>query len=201
MNKRESKTKTFTDYLALSLGTLLVSFAVKQYLIPCRIVTGSISGLSLIVQRLNPLNSSLIVLVLNLVCLAIGALLLGKKFGVRCVYVSLLQPLMMALIPQTDSLISSYTVLNIVFFLISLTLGQCILLRADASSGGLDTIAEVLAKTFHCSSGTTVALIGLIVSVLTLGFYDLKTAVIGAAVTTANGAMIDGVSSLLKGIH
>ena len=67
MNKRETKTKTFTDYLALSLGTLLVSFAVKQYLIPCRIVTGSISGLSLIVQRLIPLNSSLIVLVLNLV--------------------------------------------------------------------------------------------------------------------------------------
>jgi len=82
MNKRETKTKTFTDYLALSLGTLLVSFAVKQYLIPCRIVTGSISGLSLIVQRLIPLNSSLIVLVLNLVCLAIGALLLGKRFGV-----------------------------------------------------------------------------------------------------------------------
>lgn len=178
------------DYILLGIGTLLIALAVKEYLIPCQIVTGSVSGLALLFNEVFGIDTSLLTLLMNLSCLLIGTCFLGKKFGVRCVYISLLLPLAMALIPEYEPLLTSSPFINCLLFLVLLTNGQCIMLALDTTSGGLDTIAEVLARKLHASSGMMIGLLGALVSVLTISVYGLGSAIKGVLVTLANGAMI-----------
>ncbi len=178
------------DYILLGIGTLLIALAVKEYLIPCQIVTGSVSGLALLFNEVFGIDTSLLTLLMNLSCLLIGTCFLGKKFGLRCVYISLLLPLAMALIPEYEPLLTSSPFINCLLFLVLLTNGQCIMLALDTTSGGLDTIAEVLARKLHASSGMMIGLLGALVSVLTISVYGLGPAIKGVLVTLANGAMI-----------
>ncbi len=178
------------DYILLGIGTLLIALAVKEYLIPCQIVTGSVSGLALLFNEVFGIDTSLLTLLMNLSCLLIGTCFLGKKFGLRCVYISLLLPLAMALIPEYEPLLTSSPFINCLLFLVLLTNGQCIMLALDTTSGGLDTIAEVLARKLHASSGMMIGLLGALVSILTISVYGLGPAIKGVLVTLANGAMI-----------
>lgn len=190
MNYSVRKSTVIRDYILLGIGTLLIALAVKEYLIPCQIVTGSVSGLALLFNEVFGIDTSLLTLLMNLSCLLIGTCFLGKKFGLRCVYISLLLPLAMALIPEYEPLLTSSPFINCLLFLILLTNGQCIMLALDTTSGGLDTIAEVLARKLHASSGMMIGLLGALVSVLTISVYGLGPAIKGVLVTLANGAMI-----------
>ena len=190
MNYSGRKSTVIRDYILLGIGTLLIALAVKEYLIPCQIVTGSVSGLALLFNEVFGIDTSLLTLLMNLSCLLIGTCFLGKKFGVRCVYISLLLPLAMALIPEYEPLLTSSPFINCLLFLILLTNGQCIMLALDTTSGGLDTIAEVLARKLHASSGMMIGLLGALVSILTISVYGLGSAIKGVLVTLANGAMI-----------
>ena len=190
MNYSGRKSTVVRDYILLGIGTLLIALAVKEYLIPCQIVTGSVSGLALLFNEVFGIDTSLLTLLMNLSCLLIGTCFLGKKFGLRCVYISLLLPLAMALIPEYEPLLTSSPFINCLLFLLLLTNGQCIMLALDTTSGGLDTIAEVLARKLHASSGMMIGLLGALVSVLTISVYGLGPAIKGVLVTLANGAMI-----------
>ena len=190
MNYSGRKSTVVRDDILLGIGTLLIALAVKEYLIPCQIVTGSVSGLALLFNEVFGIDTSLLTLLMNLSCLLIGTCFLGKKFGLRCVYISLLLPLAMALIPEYEPLLTSSPFINCLLFLILLTNGQCIMLALDTTSGGLDTIAEVLARKLHASSGMMIGLLGALVSVLTISVYGLGPAIKGVLVTLANGAMI-----------
>ena len=190
MNYSDRKSTVIRDYTLLGIGTLLIALAVKEYLIPCQIVTGSVSGLALLFNEVFGIDTSLLTLLMNLSCLLIGTCFLGKKFGLRCVYISLLLPLAMALIPEYEPLLTSSPFINCLLFLVLLTNGQCIMLALDTTSGGLDTIAEVLARKLHASSGMMIGLLGALVSVLTISVYGLGPAIKGVLVTLANGAMI-----------
>ena len=190
MNYSGRKSIVIRDYILLGIGTLLIALAVKEYLIPCQIVTGSVSGLALLFNEVFGIDTSLLTLLMNLSCLLIGTCFLGKKFGLRCVYISLLLPLAMALIPEYEPLLTSSPFINCLLFLVLLTNGQCIMLALDTTSGGLDTIAEVLARKLHASSGMMIGLLGALVSILTISVYGLGPAIKGVLVTLANGAMI-----------
>ncbi|MBR6724799.1 MAG: YitT family protein [Erysipelotrichaceae bacterium] len=190
MNYSGRKSTVVKDYILLGIGTLLIALAVKEYLIPCQIVTGSVSGLALLFNEVFGIDTSLLTLLMNLSCLLIGTCFLGKKFGLRCVYISLLLPLAMALIPEYEPLLTSSPFINCLLFLLLLTNGQCIMLALDTTSGGLDTIAEVLARKLHASSGMMIGLLGTLVSILTISVYGLGPAIKGVLVTLANGAMI-----------
>ena len=190
MNYSGRKSIVIRDYILLGIGTLLIALAVKEYLIPCQIVTGSVSGLALLFNEVFGIDTSLLTLLMNLSCLLIGTCFLGKKFGLRCVYISLLLPLAMALIPEYEPLLTSSPFINCLLFLLLLTNGQCIMLALDTTSGGLDTIAEVLARKLHASSGMMIGLLGALVSILTISVYGLGSAIKGVLVTLANGAMI-----------
>ncbi|MBQ1483179.1 MAG: YitT family protein [Erysipelotrichaceae bacterium] len=194
MNHIKLQRQTIRDYLMLSIGTLLIALAVKEYLIPCKIVTGSVSGLALLIGEVLPLNESMIVLALNISCLGIGVRYLGNKFGVRCIYISVLLPLLMAVLPESESLLTSSKAVNVLIFLCLLTAGQSIMLHLETTSGGLDTIAEVLARKLHVPTGWMIGVLGALVSVLTAGVYGREAAVLGVLATLSNGLMINAVA-------
>ena len=192
--KKNGKTARRTaEALALVFGSFCVALAVVAYMEPNRIVTGSVAGLSLILSEVFPVSVSVLALVLNLLCLLLGARFLGMRFGIKSACVSVLLPIFMEIIPRmidVRTLSSGHLMLDVLFFLLWLTAGQCILFLSGTASGGLDIVAEIASHRTSLSTGLCVAIVGVVACLFAAPVYGPRTAISGILVTAANGGLI-----------
>ena len=86
---------TFKEYFMITVGVAIVAASVYFLLVPSHVTVGSISGLSIILEYFIPLPLSVITFILNAVLLVVGFLLIGRDFGIKTVYTSLMMPVMM----------------------------------------------------------------------------------------------------------
>ena len=86
------KSELIRECFIITFATLIVSAAVFFFLLPSQVSVGSISGLAMILGNVIPLHMSVITFILNGILLIAGFLLIGKDFGAKTVYTSLLLP-------------------------------------------------------------------------------------------------------------
>ena len=169
---------TLNDFLMITLGTAICSAGVYFMLIPSHLSIGSISGLAIILSNLIPLPISLITFILNVGLLLVGFLLIGRDFGAKTVYTSVLLPVLLAIFerffPVTPSLTGDIFS-DMICYLFIVSVGQAILFTRNASSGGLDIVGKLLNKFFRMELGKAVALAGMCVAVSSVFLYDIKT--------------------------
>lgn len=191
-NREEIRT-IIADYAAITAGTLLIAAAVVYYLVPLNLVTGSVSGLALVLSQVLPLNQESLVLILNLLCFLAGVKAFGKRFGIRSLYVSVMLPVLMKLLPLilNPSHVQCGLLPGIAIFLILLSSGQMILFASDTASGGIDTAAEIIARRCNIRTGTAISAAGILTCFSGLLAYDLKVVLIGIAVTGLNGIILN----------
>ena len=128
---------TLNDFLMITLGTAICSAGVYFMLIPSHLSIGSISGLAIILSNLIPLPISLITFILNVGLLLVGFLLIGRDFGAKTVYTSVLLPVLLAIFerffPVTPSLTGDIFS-DMICYLFIVSVGQAILFTRNASS-------------------------------------------------------------------
>lgn len=189
-----NKKKLAKEILIITLGMFIVSFAVYFFMVPSEIVVGSISGLALVLSQLLHIQISIITFILNAVLLIIGFIFIGKEFGAKTVYTSMLLPIFLAFFEQIVPVTKSMTgnqVFDLVTYILIVALGQALLFNVDASSGGLDVIAKILNKFTHVEIGKAVTIAGLVTSVTSILVYDVATLIISILGTVANGLAVD----------
>lgn len=132
------KSDFMKEFIVITFATLIVSAAVFFFLIPSQVSVGSISGLAMILGNIIPLHISIITFILNGLLLIIGFLLIGKEFGAKTVYTSLLLPLFLRIFeiwfPDFSS-INGDPFLDMVCYIFVVSIGLAILFRENASSG------------------------------------------------------------------
>lgn len=137
---------------------------------------------------------SVITFILNGILLIAGFLLIGKDFGAKTVYTSLLLPLFLRVFeiyfPDFSS-INGDPFLDMVCYIFTVSIGLAILFRENASSGGLDIIAKLLNKYLHMDMGKAMALPGMCVALSSILFYDKKLVVLSLLGTYLNGIVLD----------
>ena len=182
------------EFIVITFATLIVSAAVFFFLIPSQVSVGSISGLAMILGNIIPLHISIITFILNGLLLIIGFLLIGKEFGAKTVYTSLLLPLFLRIFeiwfPDFSS-INGDPFLDMVCYIFVVSIGLAILFRENASSGGLDIVAKLLNKYFRMDIGKAMALPGMCVALSSILFYDKKLVVLSLLGTYLNGLVLD----------
>lgn len=182
------------EYVMITAGMSIAVFAIYFFMLPFNIVIGSMTGLALVLVRLIPFSVSLMTLLLNVLCLVAGFLLVGKEFGLKTVYASLLQPLFLRIcevvFPNQESL-TGEVLLDAVAFVIVASVGQAVVFHAQASSGGLDIIAKIINRYLHIELGKAVAAAGITVVLSSAFVYDTRTVVLGFLATYINGMVID----------
>lgn len=182
------------EFIVITFATLIVSAAVFFFLIPSQVSVGSISGLAMILGNIIPLHISIITFILNGLLLIIGFLLIGKEFGAKTVYTSLLLPLFLRIFeiwfPDFSS-INGDPFLDMVCYIFVVSIGLAILFRENASSGGLDIAAKLLNKYFRMDMGKAMALPGMCVALSSILFYDKKLVVLSLLGTYLNGLVLD----------
>lgn len=188
------KSDFMKEFIVITFATLIVSAAVFFFLIPSQVSVGSISGLAMILGNIIPLHISIITFILNGLLLIIGFLLIGKEFGAKTVYTSLLLPLFLRIFeiwfPDFSS-INGDPFLDMVCYIFVVSIGLAILFRENASSGGLDIMAKLLNKYFRMDMGKAMALPGMCVALSSILFYDKKLVVLSLLGTYLNGLVLD----------
>lgn len=180
--------------LLITFAMLLVSAAVYFFMVPSKIVVGSISGLAMVLAELLHMQMSTITFILNAVLLLVGFIFIGKEFGAKTVYTSLLLPIFLwifeQLVPVNESMTGN-SVYDLVSYILIIALGQAILFNVNASSGGLDVIAKIISKYTHADIGKAVTIGGMITAVTSIFVYDVGTLVVSVLGTYANGLAVD----------
>ena len=188
------KSELIRECFIVTFATLIVSAAVFFFLLPSQVSVGSISGLAMILGNVIPLHMSVITFILNGILLIAGFLLIGKDFGAKTVYTSLLLPLFLRVFeiyfPDFSS-INGDPFLDMVCYIFTVSIGLAILFRENASSGGLDIIAKLLNKYLHMDMGKAMALPGMCVALSSILFYDKKLVVLSLLGTYLNGIVLD----------
>ncbi|MDO4499815.1 MAG: YitT family protein [Erysipelotrichaceae bacterium] len=190
-----NKTANFIkEYFMITLGSFIVACSVFFFLVPSHLTIASISGLAIIISNFVNLPVSWITLILNIICLVLGYFLIGKEFGGKTAYSSIVFPLFMAMFEQ---LLPNYTsvlgdpALDMVCYLFVVSLGQSILFKVNASSGGIDILGKILNKYTYMDLGKSISSIGLVIAVSSVFLYDAKTAILSVLGSYLNGIVLD----------
>ena len=188
------RTKKIKEYVIITLGTLIVSMAVYFFLLPSNVVVGSLSGLVMVLATFIPLKISVMTFILNAVLLVVGFLFIGKEFGAKTVYTSLLMPIFLyvfeLIFPNNKSLTND-VVLDTICYILVVSVGLALLFNANASSGGLDIVAKLLNKYLHIEIGKAMTLAGMCTAISSIFVDDTKTLVLSILGTYANGIVLD----------
>ncbi len=193
-DKVMKKLEFLKEFIIINVGCVIVAAAVFFFMMANHLSIGSISGLAIVLGNFIQLPVSIIVLVLNLVLLLAGFLLLGRDFGVKTVYSSIILPVYMGIFeyfyPENQSLTGD-AFIDMVAYCLVLSIGQAILFNRNASSGGLDIVAKILNKYLRMELGTAMSLAGMCVALSSAMVYDKKTVVISIIGTYLNGIVLD----------
>ena len=195
MNKKAVPTAAAVRELAILTGAVaIIAAAVYFFLVPSHASVSSISGLGIVLANFVPLPLSAITMILNVVLLVIGFLTCGREFGAKTVYTSILLPafigLFERLFPNLGSLTDSQE-LDVLCYILVVSVGLSILFNRNASSGGLDIVAKIMNKYLHMDLGKAMSLSGMSVALSAALVYDKKTVVLSVLGTYFNGLVLD----------
>ena len=186
--------QTIKEYLILTIGTFIIACAVYFFMLPSHVTVGSISALAMVLNNFIPLPVSVITLSMNIVLLIVGFVLIGKEFGAKTVYASILLPGFLAmfetLLPNFQSLTQD-SLLDVVCYILVVSVGQAILFSSNASSGGLDIVGKLMNKYLRMELGKALSLSGMLVALSSALCYDTKTVVLSVLGTYFGGIMVD----------
>ena len=194
MNEKSRFSALAKETLILTAAVAIIAAAVFFFLVPSHTSVSSISGLGIVLSNFIPLPLSAITMILNIALLIIGFMTCGKEFGAKTVYTSVMLPLFLGLFeivfPHFDSMTGSQE-LDVLCYILVVSIGLSILFNRNASSGGLDIVAKIMNKYLHMELGKAMSLSGMCVALSAALVYDKKTVVLSILGTYFNGMVLD----------
>lgn len=137
--------------LMVLLGNVLYAFTVKLFLLPANLISCGTTGIAFVVNHLTGIPLTGFIFLFNMVMLVLGWWILGKKFAMTTVLSSIFYPVALEVLNRVlgDICITEDLLLNTLFSGLGLGASLGIVIRAGASTGGMDIPPLVLKKLFH----------------------------------------------------
>ena len=182
------------DMAVITFATFIVAVAVYFFMMPNNLAIASIAGLAVVLQNFIPLSVATISLIFNVGLLIIGFIFVGREFGGKTVYTSVILPIFVGifekLFPKYNGLTGD-PFLDMICYIFIVSIGLSLLFNHNASSGGLDIIVKILNKYLHIDKGKAMSIAGMLVSLSAIFAYDTKTVVLSVLGTYLNGIILD----------
>ena len=143
--------KRWLNLLLVLVGNVIYAFSVKLFVLPANLMSCGTTGIALVVNHLTDIPLSAFIFVFNMVMLALGWLILGRSFAMTTILSSLFYPIALEILNRIfgDYVITDDILLNTLFGGMGLGISLGIVLRAGASTGGMDIPPLILKKYFH----------------------------------------------------
>ena len=198
--------KFWKELLIMTVGMFIAAASVYYFLVPSKIVVGSISGLSIVISAIFEnagiaVKVSTVVLIINAILLVLAYFLIGKEFGIKTCYTALILGPMMdvweKICPYTKLLAPGETSVmgdlwfDLICFVLILSMSQAIMFRINASTGGLDILAKIVNKYLHFDIGLSVTIAGVVICCTAFFVNPFRLVIIGLIGTWINGLIVD----------
>ncbi len=191
--KMWSRTK---EYGMLTAATLIMVIGIYVFKFPNNFSFGGVTGIATIISGLVDISAGTITFIINMALLVVGFIFLGRGFGIKTVYVSVLMSVALSLLERIWPMSAPLTtepVLELIFAVVLPALGSAILFNMGASSGGTDIIAVVLRKYTNFNIGSALFLVDLFITIAACFVFDAQTGLFSFCGLMAKSLVIDGV--------
>ena len=195
--KRLSKTwSTVLEYGILTGATLIMVLGIYVFKFPNNFSFGGVTGIAILLAKVTSLSASSWTFCLNMLLLVLGFVFLGKSFGVKTVYVSVLMSvglsLMEKIFPMAHPL-TNQPVLELIFAIFLPAFSAAILFNIGASGGGTDILAMILKKYTSFNIGSALFVVDLLITVAACFVFDPTTGLFSFTGLMAKSLVIDSV--------
>lgn len=209
--------KFWKELVIMTLGMLVTAAAVYYFLVPSKLIIGTISGLSIVLSNIFAsvgltVTVPALITIINAVLLILAYLLIDREFGIKTVYTAMiLGPLTDfwdKVFPWQKIAVANDTIngmsvmgdpwLDLCCFVLLLSASQAILFSINASTGGLDILAKIVNKFFHFDIGASVSVAGAAICCTAFFINDFRMVVIGLIGTWINGLVVDYFTATLN---
>ncbi len=186
----------------MTLGDCIMVVGIYFFKYPNNFSTGGVSGITVILSKYIPdLSKGTIGLIINLALLALGYLLLGRSFGIKTAYVTVLQAgllrVLEVLIPMAGPM-TQQPMLELIFAVSLPAVGSAILFNIGASSGGTDIVAMVMRKYTSMNIGRALALSDCIITLMACVAFGMEVGLFSILGLVMKSLLVDMV---LENIH
>lgn len=193
--------ETFMEYVMLTAGTLLIAVGVYFFKFPNHFSTGGVSGISIILGHYMPSTPGAIMFIINQALLLLGFVILGKSFGVRTAYTSLVLSgatwALEYIFPLTEPM-TTQPLLELVFAVALPAIGSAILFNMQASSGGTDIVAMILRKYTSLNIGNALLFVDFSITVAACIAFGMETGLFSVLGLMLKSVIVDMVLENIK---
>lgn len=197
MFKQHSKVwAAVCEYGLITIATLIMVVGIYVFKFPNNFSFGGVSGMAVLLAKLTSITAGDWTFLLNMVLLVLGFFFLGRSFGIKTVYVSVLMSVALSgmekLFPMTHPL-TTQPVLELIFAIFLPSLSAAILFNISASGGGTDILAMILKKYTSFNIGSALFVVDLLITVAACFVFDPTTGLFSFTGLMAKSLVIDGV--------
>ncbi len=205
MDKKEQASQpalqTLKEYAVITAAVLIMDIGIYVFKFPNNFSFGGVSGMAVVICRFLPFTASQINLFINLLLLLVGFAVLGRNFGVKTAYVTVLSSVLLNIFeklfpmahPLTDEIM-----LELCFAIILPALAAALLFFENGYGGGTDIIAMIIKKYSTMNISTALLVTDLIVVILAFLIFDTLTGLCSVLGLMAKTLLIDKTIERMK---
>lgn len=187
--------KKFTDYIIITIGTLLVSCALYFFLMPNDIAAGGVNGLAMVINYYLPFfDVGLLMAIMNVILFIVAFILIGPAFGFKTIYASFALSgsiwVFEKVVPNFNS-ITGDIMLELLIGIFMQAAGMAVIFNTNASTGGTDILAKIINKFVNIDIGKSLLMTDFIVTFLAGLTFGGKAGLYSLVAVTINGLVVD----------
>lgn len=188
--------KQIKDYAVMTAGTLLIAAGAYFFKFPNNFSFGGVTGIAVVLGKLMPYTPGFVTTAINITFLLFGFLFLGRGFGMKTVYVTLLTSVLFSLFEWLFPMgapLTGQPVLELVFAIFLPAAGAAILFNTGASGGGTDILAMIIKKYTSINIGKALFIVDLFITASACFVFDATTGLFSLCGLMAKTLVIDNV--------
>ena len=184
------------NYAIITVSTLITAVGIYFFKFPDHFTFGGVSGLSVVLATLTGVSAATANFVLNILLVIIGFLFLGRGFGIKTAYSSVILSVFVSALEKLAPLsrpVTDEPMLNLIFAVLLPAFGSAVLFNVGASSGGTDIIAMILKKHTSVDIGRALFFSDVLITLSAFCVFSVKTALFSCLGLLFKSLVIDGV--------
>jgi uncharacterized membrane-anchored protein YitT (DUF2179 family) len=184
------------EYGIITASTFMIAAGIYFFKFPDNFTFGGVSGFSVVLGKLTGISPSTANFILNILLVVIGFLCLGRNFGIKTAYSSIILSIFVSamekLIPLRQP-VTDEPMLDLVFAVLLPAFGSAVLFNVGASSGGTDIIAMILKRHTSVDIGRALFLSDALITFSAFFVFSVKTALFSCLGLLLKSVVIDSV--------
>ena len=186
--------KLFKDYIVITLAVIIMDLGIYAFKFPNHFSFGGVSGLAVVLNEILGISAAQINLVINLALLVIGFAVLGKSFGLKTAYATVLSSVVLSLMEKMmliSAPLTNQPMLELAYAIALPAVAAAMLFYVDASGGGTDIVAMILKKYTTIDIGTALLISDVAIVALSFIAFDVRTGLFSVCGLLAKSIFVD----------